>query len=150
MIAEAAEGAASENDQVLIVSAMRRVAKKRNVDPCFLFSRYTLMRAPSDEGKAAWPRDPNFVELKTNLPAFGSRHASATKVVDRMLAGDQSFAPGEDPAIELKRHQMLQCVEKYRRIWWVNTAKSNQSRLESQMGDSFVSPLGTVFFCPRK
>ncbi len=150
MIAEAAEGAASENDQILIVSAMLRVAKKRNVDPCFLFTRYTLLRAPSDETKAAWPRDPNFVELKKSLPAFESRLATATKAVDRLLAGNATFVPGEDAAVELRRHQMLSCVEKYKRIWWVNTARTNPERMKGEMGEVFESPLGTLFYCPKK
>lgn len=149
MIAEAAEGAASKNDQVLIVSAAMRVAKKRNVDPCFLFSRYTLLRAPSDEKKFAWPRDPNAVELKTVLPAFDSRHASATEVVDQMLAGNNSLVPGEDPAVELKRRQMLECVEKYKRVWPINTARTNEQRMTKEMGASFISPFGTKFFCPQ-
>ncbi len=150
MIAEAAEGSASKNDQVLIVSAMLRVAKDRNIDPCFLFSRYTLLRAPSDEAKFAWPRDPNAVELKTWLPAFESRHASATEVVDRMIAGNRALVPGEDPAIELKRRQMLECVEKYKRVWPVNTARTNEVRMTTEMGASFVSPIGAKFFCPKK
>ncbi len=149
MIAEVSEGAASENDQVMIASALLRVAKKRNVDPCFLFSRYTLLRAPSDEGKTAGLRDPNAIELKTYLPAYASRHALATTVVDRVLSGNVSFATGEDPAIELKRHQMLACVEKYERIWWMNTARTDDARMKSEMGESFKSPLGTVFFCPK-
>lgn len=149
MIAEVAEGAASENDQVMIATALLRVAKKRNVDTCFLFSRYTLLRAPSDEKKAAAMRDPNFIELKTNLPAFASRHALATTVVDRVLAGNSSFVKGEDAAIELKRHQMLACVEKYKRVWWMNTARTNEAHMKEEMGESFVSPIGTVFFCPK-
>jgi hypothetical protein len=149
MIAEAAEGAASENDQILIVSAMMRVSKKRNIDPCFLFTRYTLLRAPSDESKAALLRDPNFVDLKKSLPAFESRLATATKAVDRMLAGDVSFVPGEDATVELRRHQMLQCVEKYKRIWWANTARTNEERMRTEMGASFQSPLGTMFYCSK-
>ncbi len=149
MIAEVAEGAASENDQVMIAYALLRVAKKRNADTCFLFTRYTLLRAPSDEMKTAALRDPNAVELKTALPAYASRHALATTVVDRVLAGNTAFAKGEDSAIELKRHQILACVEKYKRVWWINTARTNEEHMKSEMGESFTSPLGTVFFCPK-
>lgn len=151
LVAEAAEGAASENDQVLIVRAMLRVAKQRNVDPCFLFTRYTLMREPSGEAGFAWPRDPDFVLAKGEwLSAAGTRNATAEKVVSRALKDDWSFAPGEPPEVELARHRMLGCVEKYIRVWRANTARTNARKMRDEMGESFTSPLGTVFFCPKK
>lgn len=151
LIAEAAEGSASENDQVLIVRAALREANDRSVDPCWLFTRYTLMRAQSQEDARALVRDAGFVIGKGGwFAAAQSRIALAEKVVDRALKGDFSFAKGEAVDIELKRRQMLDCVAKYIRVWPLNTARTDFDAMRRDMGESFKSPVGTEFFCKKK
>jgi len=148
--AEAAEGAASQNDQVLVVKAAMRVSKDRNLDPCWIFTRYTLMRAPSQEKKLALLRDPDFVAGKGGwFQAAASRVATATIVVDQALKGDFQFVPGEPQEVELARRRILDCVEKFKRVWPINTARTDADAMQKEMGQSWTSPAGTVFYCPK-
>lgn len=150
--AEVAEGAADEDDQMIIAYGMIKLMD-RGRDLCQVFLKYTQMRAPSQEDSWAWVRDPGFVlDGKGQArDVWAKRVASARRATDKALKGDFSFvAKNENTAIVEKRKAMLQCSEiKYDRVWATNTARTNLEAMSRETDQTlrFVSPAGTKFFC---
>jgi|GEM_PF-2255442 len=150
--AEVAEGAADEDDQMIIAYGMIKLMD-RGRDPCHIFLKYTQMRAPSQEDGWSWLRDPGFVlEGKGQTrDVWGKRVASARRVADKALKGDFSFvAKNENPLVVEKRRAMLQCPEiKYDRVWPTNSARTSVEAMSRETDQTirFVSPAGTKFFC---
>ncbi len=151
MVAEVAEGAADPDDMVLIAKATV-LQKELGRDPCAIFLKYTLMRAPSEESAWAYIRDPDVVVGKQKArTAWATRIANAYAIVDRALKGDFSFQEsGEKPEVREQRKRILGCREiKYIRVWPWNTARTNVKAMEKETDPSprFASPSGTRFFC---
>lgn len=148
LVAEVAEAAGTYNDQVLAAIAAIRAADGDH-PACDNFSKYKILRAPSQAGGPSSIRLPEVVLGKAILNSkWAERIASARLVVDLALKGKFDFKPG-DQTVAVARDKIKFCVARIIRVWSVNTADTDEAAMVSEMGLSWTSPSGTRFFCPK-